>query len=229
MYDPKLALTLAQACNLTYDPTGPDLIADIQRGVSRAIILPFGDDVIVAFRGTERDHLREWLADFSVCLVPFTTITGDKCRVHQGFLDDVNSLIAGINSALVSHKGRVFVTGHSKGGGEAIVYAASRIFVDALYTYGQPRAGDADFAAAVTKQLRGKYYRVVNDRDLVARVPDEVLGYKHGEVLAMFSHDGTLSSPRDMGTTSIDLLEDIDEHLLPAYLPRLQKLQTIDQ
>ncbi|MBV8656642.1 MAG: lipase family protein [Burkholderiales bacterium] len=227
MYDPKLALALAQAANRAYDPHGPDLLADIDSGVSRAIILPFGDDVIVAFRGTEKEQIRQWLADFKAVLVPFVTVTGDKCLVHQGFLEDVGSLMAGIDSALVNHKGRIYVTGHSKGAGEATIYAASRIWVKALYTYGQPRVGNAAFAAAIGKQLAGAYYRVVNDCDLVCRVPEECMDYANSGVLAEFDAHGILSNPAGMVGISIDLVEDVEEHMLPAYLPNLQRMETI--
>jgi hypothetical protein len=61
----------------------------------------------------------------------------------------------------------------------------SKIPVQGVYTFGQPRVGDKDFADALNAKLGSGIYRFVNDRDIVPRVP--------------LFHDGLLSLRRPSG------------------------------
>lgn len=71
----------------------------------------------------------------------------------------------------------VWITGHSLGGALATM-AAARLIGDGVlepeeiagvYTFGQPRVGDAAFAHDYA--LAGRHFRVVHDNDVVTRVP----------------------------------------------------------
>ncbi|KAH7709188.1 class 3 lipase protein [Aphelenchoides avenae] len=78
------------------------------------------------------------------------------------------------------------VTGHSLGGATASigagVAAKQGIFPSSsikLYTFGQPRTGNGDYATAHAKQVP-ETYRVVHAHDLVPHVPPLGFeGYKH--------------------------------------------------
>lgn len=102
--------------------------------------------------------------------------------------DDITKQVA-----LLLHdnpKAKLFITGHSLGGALATLYATMLNYtgeteiaskLSAVYTFGQPRIGDADFAEYASEHLAGKYFRVVYCNDLVPRVPfdNDLFAFKH--------------------------------------------------
>ncbi|PIO74991.1 triacylglycerol lipase [Teladorsagia circumcincta] len=88
------------------------------------------------------------------------------------------------------------VTGHSLGGAMASLaasYIVAAKLVPAnnveLVTYGQPRTGNKDFAAAHDSQMAYSY-RVTHWRDIVPHVPPEHLeGYRHHKSEAFYHND----------------------------------------
>lgn len=98
---------------------------------------------------------------------------------------------------------KLYITGHSLGGALAALYATMLHYVGetevaskigAVYTFGQPRIGDEDFADYAGEKLRGKYFRVVYCNDVVPRVPfdNELFSFKHFGDCAYFNsvYDG---------------------------------------
>lgn len=98
---------------------------------------------------------------------------------------------------------KLFITGHSLGGALAALYPVMLHFtgetevaskLGAVYTFGQPRVGDQDFANYAGPKLRGKYFRVVYCNDLVPRIPfdNELFSFKHFGDCAYFNsvYDG---------------------------------------
>src|SRR5262249_14299388 len=72
-----------------------------------------------------------------------------------------------------------FYTGHSLGAALATL-AATRRAPQAVYTFGSPRVGKEAFVRSL---MSIPIYRVVDDEDVVTRVPPEILGFRHvGEV-----------------------------------------------
>lgn len=51
--------------------------------------------------------------------------------------------------------------------------------VEGVYTFGQPRAGDAAFARDYNAHLRERTFRVIRATDIVARVPWLLGAYRH--------------------------------------------------
>jgi hypothetical protein len=90
----------------------------------------------------------------------------------------------------------LILTGHSLGGALAVLagyfLAEQNYPVHSIYTYGQPRAGDAAFAADFEVLCGGKTYRVVNQNDLVPRLPGWLLGYRHAGQLQFLTAFGQL-------------------------------------
>jgi len=72
---------------------------------------------------------------------------------------------------------RVVFTGHSLGGALTLHAVADALLCGILkdhdvyvYTFGQPRVGNAAFLNLFTPYLKG-YYRVVHYKDMVAHIP----------------------------------------------------------
>ena len=136
------------------------------------------DTLIVAFRGTEPINADDWLSDVNYHQRPLLpTVPG---LVHGGFARAMEEVLQPLGAAVEKlSQGRVprlFVTGHSLGGALAILCAAVLQFhwsreVTAVYTYGQPRVGDATFSDAFDGKLGTVTFRYVNDRDIVPHLP----------------------------------------------------------
>jgi hypothetical protein len=141
----------------------------------------------------------------------------------------------------------VFITGHSLGGALAILcaleFCRELLPVSGVYTFGQPRAGNAAFAnlfdATFTpggSRLKDITFRVVNQNDIVPRTPGWLLGYRlcGNEV---FLPPGSVTNwelnPGLWGNACSDVLGLCDawreqrdvlvsEHFLNAYARRMQ-------
>ncbi|KAG0499644.1 hypothetical protein HPP92_004335 [Vanilla planifolia] len=88
---------------------------------------------------------------------------------------------------------KVAITGHSLGGALACIFPALLSYhneadivgaIHGVYTYGQPRVGDAIFGAYVENIVRKTYYRMVFRYDAVPRVPFDF------PPVALFKHCG---------------------------------------
>mmetsp|Transcript_44241 Transcript_44241/g.90288 ORF Transcript_44241/g.90288 Transcript_44241/m.90288 type:complete len:311 (-) Transcript_44241:194-1126(-) len=120
-----------------------------------------------------------------------------RCMVHSGFYDDWKSVqddvYHAIDQILADHpSAEVWVTGHSLGGALAALCAlalrtshlppSSHV---GLYTFGQPRVGNVDFAQFFSEKLPGAI-RVVHQDDVVPHLPP-----KSNMVITNFHHHST--------------------------------------
>ncbi len=126
---------------------------------------------VVSFRGTDKDDPTDLAHDFNVWPERWK-VSGS---VHTGFADALAQVEPDLVGALQSLKCKTLFTGHSLGAAMATLLASLRK-PDALYTFGSPRVGDADFVST----LKGvDNHRYVDCCDAVARVPPEFMGYRH--------------------------------------------------
>ncbi|QOY90899.1 lipase family protein [Paludibaculum fermentans] len=144
--------------------------------------------ILVAFRGTEPAQLPDVGSDLKTIPIPWEGLA----RVHGGFFRAFfaawNKDFGGgrIFPDLLRNSGgrKIWITGHSLGGALAQICATQTelrdaIPVHAVYTYGQPRVGDEQFARIMNEKLGHKIFRLVNDRDIVPRVPLYTMEYRH--------------------------------------------------
>jgi triacylglycerol lipase len=156
--------------------------------------------IIVAFRGTQPNRPMDWFVDFRATRGHWDHNIGE---VHDGFYNALRK-VWGVTLAngevlpkrLVNRGTKtIWITGHSLGGALAELCAAQAMFVSnipvqGVYTFGQPRVGNKDFAAAVNEKLGSGIYRFVNDRDIVPRVPLFTMGFCHYGSQRFFDHAG---------------------------------------
>lgn len=153
----------------------------ITRGDTQLLIAGNDDYIIVAFRGTESDNVRDWLTDAKVMMV-----RGSLGKVHMGFKIALSCVWAEVLQTIKTFqnkKQKLWFTGHSLGAALAVI-ATSRILrkqgkVQGIYTYGSPRPGNQEFATNMNKAIKKRHFRVVNNNDLVTRTPPRATGYRH--------------------------------------------------
>lgn len=120
---------------------------------------------VLAFRGTEPTALQDIKTDLNARFY-----TRDGVKVHDGFHQAYNLVEPAIKQAIAGLGDyKLYITGHSLGGGLALV--ATRALngdnIAACYTFGSPRVGDLGFESTIKVPI----YRVVNAADAVPRVP----------------------------------------------------------
>lgn len=125
---------------------------------------------VLAFRGTER-QIRDYVTDLRLGTLP---LDDPEVVIHEGFREALDSVWEQVATALDDVHGPVFYTGHSLGAALATVAAYKRAPA-AVYTFGSPYVGDAEFVA---KLAAVPIYRVVDDSDVVTKVPLPEMGYR---------------------------------------------------
>jgi hypothetical protein len=159
------------------------LLETIAIGDTEAMVAETDKFVVVAFRGTtSRSDFR---TDLQVRInVERVAVEGRPVRVHAGFYAAFRKIEARLRELLMAQEAKpIYLTGHSLGGAIALVAAAALGGHDklgdriaAVYTFGAPRVGGADFPNIV----KAPHYRVVNSGDVVPLIPPNWLnGYVH--------------------------------------------------
>lgn len=170
------------ATGFTYKETLYDVKTDLQGYIG---ILPTTKSIYVVIRGSS--SVMNWLDDFEVRLVPYETFPECDCNVHNGFyksaLGVVDKMLTSVKALRLQYPGySVVVTGHSYGAscGQLLAMELVKAGINVkLYDYGQPRVGDAKYAAFVNSKIT-EYYRTTHNKDIVPHVPPiEGFGYQH--------------------------------------------------
>ena len=152
----------------------------IERDGMAALILHRDEHDLVAFRGT--DDLQDLLRDLDVRLVE-----EGPGKVHRGFRDALDLVWNEIRERLEQRP--VWLSGHSLGAALAVIAASRLDSAQAVYTFGAPRIADRAFGDSMTVPT----YRVVNNNDIVTRMPPPI-AYQHFGQLEYFDRDGVLRS-----------------------------------
>ncbi len=202
-YNPDHAVGLAQASALAYEtPAYIGLVVREEWGftgykflegktfqrdrVNTQGFLAWRDDVILlAFRGTQQ--IADWLTNVKRDLEPLTVPNRvdqtARGKVHRGFqnawLSVAGEVVKYIDLLERQRPRPLYITGHSLGGALAAMATAHLLAkgksVTALYNFGQPRIGDAEFVDWFDDRFKKSYFRYVNRNDIVPRVPMSVI------------------------------------------------------
>jgi len=166
---------------------------------------------IVAFRGSEiwkkrqTLDLNEVFADLKTDVDIRRVDWHQGGKVHRGFkeaLDDVWPDLLPYITMLDDKECKVWITGHSLGGALAVLCGGLYGKTQGVYTFGSPWVGDKNFK----EQLNVKVYRIVNGKDIVARIPS----------FGIFVHIGDVKFIDNDGIVQDSMVEDE----LPVNQPR---------
>jgi hypothetical protein len=196
----------------------PAAIVGGQDNINAALVGANSDGIIIAFRGTLPPDVRnlpsllDWAQDFEAGLTAITSIEGIPGKVHSGFwrgLDTIwDGVLAAVKAAQAAGGGsqRVYVTGHSKGGGFAHLaamrlQAAEQITPTEVCTFASPRVGDADFATLYDQAISA--FRYEYQDDIVPHLPLDITvatALKHSSFLSNQLESLPVFDYADVGT-----------------------------
>ncbi|MBN8641364.1 MAG: lipase family protein [Flavobacteriales bacterium] len=134
------------------------------------------DGIVLAFRGTVYNSIMDWVNDL---LVKPVAVTGIQGKVHDGFNNAVNAILAPIVMQIKSllkanPSAKLYITGHSKGAGMAPIaaYYLSNlgIYATSVYLFAPPLSGTSDYATAYNK-LFPDTFLYENYLDIVPLLP----------------------------------------------------------
>ena len=148
---------------------GMEIIETFDCSDTQAVLVSYGNHIVLAFRGTESTSINDIKSDVKAKIMQCET--GGK--IHTGFKEAFDEVIYEIGEKLkvpeLKEKS-LFITGHSLGGALATV-AAKKLShaggIAACYTFGSPRVGNDDWI----EDIKTPIYRVVNAADCVTMLP----------------------------------------------------------
>ena len=163
---------------------------------TQVLIRRFGDEVVVAFRGT--NDWQKVIGDLEVELVRFGPYGLEQGKWHRGVRNAVESVFYDLLGILGQDKGPIYFTGHSFGGGCAPAMAyllSSRIpNIRGVVTFAGMRFGDRCFAQNYSIRMNFPTWRICAEFDPVPHLPEPALflPYKHvgKEILVSTADDG---------------------------------------
>lgn len=169
-------------------------------GNSRVLVVSGANEIFVVFRGTVPTSVRSLLAN-----TPIARTRWGNGSVHVGFLALFLMALPFIVRQLRKYQTgakAVYLTGHSQGG--AVAYLGAMTFrlregmpdPAAVYTFGQPRAGNAAFSRDAETRLGRLYSRIANGKDIIVGVPFVWSGYDHSQEYLRYGRDWSISRRR---------------------------------
>ena len=225
-YKDKIAYAMGRAAKLAY--AAPDAVqtevagwglgdfAFFDKAGTQGFLAAGETEIVVAFRGTEPSQMEDWATDLNAGLVG-----GPGGRVHEGFSLALamvwRDLLAKLldvreRARLAGRRQTLWFTGHSLGAALATLAVAKLRLerdqpVNGLYTFGQPRTGDGDFARSFDADFGRRTFRVVHNNDVVPRVPPRLVRYSHVGQLIYFDADHKLQAELEWWEKLLDRME----------------------
>jgi hypothetical protein len=167
---------------------------------------------IVAFRGTElwnykeKFDLKSVIADLKTDVDILLTHWHQGGKVHRGFKEALEEVWPDLLPYIrkLRNKGcKIWITGHSLGAALATLSAGRYGSAQGVYTFGSPRVGNKAFK----DNFEVKIYRIVNNDDIVVRVPPPGK-YVHVGELKFIDSDGVIRDAMVEHKWTIDQLRD---------------------
>lgn len=234
----KLAYSDPQAIAATLKTWKMDLVRFFDCQETQAYLAKNDQTLILAFRGTQPDKVKDWLYDLDA-----HQVNGPVGKVHEGFLCALHYIWIDLWNTLQRERGmrNLWITGHSLGGALAVLATAKLRFekaqpISGLYTYGQPRVGDFEFSSRFDQGFGANTFRFVNFQDIVPRVPLRAMNYYDLGTFQYFNQQkwdpktswGEILLHK-LGDTIKDIvdLNDINDHYMENYLAKLKKLADV--
>lgn len=146
-----------------------------------------GNKVYVSFRGTEFTNFSDWLTNLDFTFATLVAYEEYKGYAHAGFCKDVMSVYEELTEYL-KFQGlaniEIIITGHSQGAGDATIFGLL-LFLEDIYKIDRvvPVASPRCLSWPTAKRYKDTFgplvHRVVNNNDIVTRIPTRTMTYNH--------------------------------------------------
>lgn len=162
-----------------------------------------GQDIVAAFRGSL--SMRDWISDIeNAALTDYEHC--ENCKVGVGWYGAVKSVkqlvVNAIQEIYDNHdEAGIIITGHSLGAAMAPLFVIeleqinptlSEQVIYPIYTFGQPRVGNEEYANwFMAKTGENDWYRVVHHDDPVPHLPPPALKFVHMSMEVWYVESGT--------------------------------------
>ncbi len=197
---------------------------------TQAFVAGKGNHLAICFRGTSSG--KDVLVDTRFLKA---RAYGGRGRVHRGFDNALGRVWEELRAAVdeLGPDRKLFVSGHSLGAALAQL-AAHRFALDGftvagVYAYGSPRVGNPEFRDAYNEMLEPATFVHINNKDIVARIPPRILGFRHlGGGPLLFDEGHTLTpmpKPKSiLGAEEEEMdFEELDEETQKEILREMQE------
>lgn len=201
---------------------------------TQGFVCTSGSNAFVTIRGTEFTNFDDWKTNLDCVLMP--------CKFgmsHRGFRMDALSVYPQIAPLVkkYANKGmRIHFGGHSQGAGVvkqiALETLANGIRINSCWGFGEPRNVGEACAMNLNSRFKHIFHRVVNNNDIVTRVPTRSMGYSHFGTLHYFYEGGEYSTNTtawdrfldrlkgkalDVGEIGFDMIKDHPMNAIGGY------------
>ena len=157
--------------------------ADLKAGDAFVTVRKIPGGWVYAWRGSH--SVEDWLTDFRVNEAPSPEL---GCAVHAGFGADLSALYPLLAADLAARTGDIWFGGHSKGGADAILNAAtvrrSGRPLSGLVTFGAPAVTPSLVVGGLLADTCQTHYR--SGADVVPTLPPF---WQHPTALTPIGHD----------------------------------------
>jgi hypothetical protein len=202
---------------------------------------PVNNEIIASFRGSS--NIQDWIEDLEFNFTaPGQSIPGvpTNVQVEVGFWKFYESVQKCVKTEVLRLQkeypsATVGITGHSLGGTAASLcavdlYVNEHVYNISLYTFGEPRVGNAAYAVLMNSAFPSKF-RVVNYKDCVPHLPPLAFQYFHEayEVYETSSGGATFRVCNNIGEDKTcsdqwsDLQVNCNDHLFYFGIPCCDK------
>ena len=146
---------------------------------TQAICCTKKGQIFIIIRGTEFTNIRDWITNLDCSFKK--TRWGD---VHRGFYKDAYAISHTIYQYLSNHiiNKAIFIGGHSQGAAVCTNLAMimeDKYYFDLCFPIASPRTASKDAAKNFGDKAGRKIHRVVNNNDIVTRIPTRFMGFNH--------------------------------------------------
>jgi hypothetical protein len=153
---------------------------------TQVMVVSSDSSIMVIFRGALRDSYK-WLATLDTQQTPFLC---KNCKVHSEFhsqfIDCSEKVIDVLTELYEKDPSRpIHITGHSIGAAVATIFAVHvslshpSLVLSQVITFGSPRVGNREFVKMADAMLGNKWFRIINQLDMIAAIPTQSAGFFH--------------------------------------------------
>lgn len=173
---------IGPAQDFIYESLLYDIKTDLQGFIG---YLPSYKTIYISLRGSSSKL--NWMNDFEVKLVPYTTYEDCNCKVHNGFYrsalgirNETIKLITILKKRFPFYQ--IILTGHSYGASTVQILGMElekEGFPVTIYNFGQPRIGNPNYAN-YANIIIPNYWRFTHSKDIVPHLPPQIgFNYLH--------------------------------------------------